>query len=68
MMTAATPSSPFIDTRELAAWIQIPDETLRSWRKRGEGPPWIKVGHLVRYEVEAVRAWLVANTRATSEP
>ena len=36
--------------------------TLRSWRYKGEGPPYIKVGRLIRYRLSDVEAWLERNT------
>lgn len=35
---------------------------LQKWRQRGEGPPYIKVGRLVRYSRRALARWLEAQT------
>jgi hypothetical protein len=32
--------------------------TLRSWRRRGIGPAWIKVGRLVYYPNAGIAQWL----------
>ena len=37
--------------------------TLEKWRKDGDGPPYIKVGHFVRYRESAVQRWLDQQTR-----
>lgn len=43
-------------------------KTLQAWRHRGGGPPYSKLGRLVRYSGKDVRSWLDARTRrSTSE-
>lgn len=41
--------------------LQLADGTLASWRNRGRGPTWIRVGGLVRYRRADVDAWLDAH-------
>ena len=42
--------------------------TLRNWRCRGEGPPFIKMGTRVRYSVKSIEAWMAEReVRSTSE-
>jgi predicted DNA-binding transcriptional regulator AlpA len=36
--------------------------TLESWRARGQGPPFIRVGRLVRYRVVELDRWLTERT------
>lgn len=44
---------------DVAAILVVPVDTLRVWRYRGEGPPYLKVnGRMVRYRQSAVTAWL----------
>jgi excisionase family DNA binding protein len=43
---------------ELAHQLKISVETLRYWRHKGTGPPFTKLGRHVRYDAEAVVAWL----------
>lgn len=45
---------------ETAAFLGVPVATLYQWRRRGYGPPAIRVGRHLRYEPAAVRAWLAA--------
>lgn len=53
---------------ELAARWGIAPKTLANQRCRGDGPPFIKLGRLVRYDPSATDAWLTARTRtSTSE-
>lgn len=43
--------------------------TLQKDRLRGNGPPFIKIGRLVRYSPSAVQAWLDDQVRrSTSDP
>ncbi len=35
--------------RDVSDHYQIPEETLRQWRRRKIGPRWAKIGHHVRY-------------------
>jgi predicted DNA-binding transcriptional regulator AlpA len=43
--------------------------TLQKDRLRGNGPPYLKIGRLVRYRPSAVQAWLDEHTRqSTSDP
>lgn len=46
---------------EVADALRLKVGTLRSWRYRGEGPPYIKVAgshQLVRYPAADFRSWL----------
>jgi phage terminase Nu1 subunit (DNA packaging protein) len=43
----------------------IPVRCLQNWRVRGGGPPFYKVGRLVRYDLDEVIAWVKAR-RVTS--
>lgn len=39
-----------VDEKEVAAILDVAVQTLRNWRWRGEGPPYVKIGkRLVRY-------------------
>jgi predicted DNA-binding transcriptional regulator AlpA len=42
-------------------------KSLQAWRVRGGGPPYVKVGRLVRYRPDDVREWIDARIiRSTS--
>jgi len=60
--TNALQLSPFIDEKRLCADLAISPVTATKWRARAEGPPFIKVGRLVRYRRADVEAWLVSRT------
>ncbi len=41
---------------------------LQNWRCKGYGPPFLKIGRLVRYRPEDIEDWLTQQTRqSTSE-
>lgn len=56
------PLTPELDRllgpRDIAAWLDVPLQTVYAWRHRGEGPPGLKVGRHVRYRRKDVEAWL----------
>ena len=48
-----------LDTLKVAEYLQLSPSTVRQWRTRGEGPPWIKLpAGGVRYESTALAAWV----------
>jgi hypothetical protein len=47
------------DERETAEMLRVSRASLRFWRARGGGPPWLRIGRrLVRYEAAALRRWI----------
>lgn len=48
----------FLDERSLCALLAISSVTATKWRAQAKGPPFIKVGRLVRYRMSDVDAWL----------
>jgi hypothetical protein len=51
---------------EAAAFLKLAPGTLRKARMSGNGPPYIKVGALVRYLPSAVQEWCVRHTRVST--
>lgn len=45
-------------TDEVAQYLGLAPSTLNTWRSRGRGPQFIKVGKLVRYSRSEVDYWL----------
>ncbi len=45
----AATDSPFLDEKRLCAELAISSVTATKWRAQAKGPPFIKVGRLVRY-------------------
>jgi len=46
-----------------ARLINVKSETLAAWRHRRQGPPYVKIGDLVRYRDDQLHAWIEARTR-----
>jgi predicted DNA-binding transcriptional regulator AlpA len=59
---ALATSSPLIDEKQLCAELGISSVTATKWRAKAAGPPFIKVGRLVRYRRADVDAWLASRT------
>jgi hypothetical protein len=49
---------PIDDTEGTAGYLGVTAKGLRNMRYRGEGPPFVKVGSLVRYRMVDVDRWL----------
>jgi len=59
----------FLTEAEVAERLAISPRTLQTWRYKGGGPRYLKVGSAVRYRPEDVAAWLERQTRAnTADP
>ncbi len=43
---------------EVAAYLDVPVETLRKWRAQRQGPKAIKLGRHLRYRPEDVDQWV----------
>ncbi len=56
----ATGSVPkrFYSERDLSVYSGIAVRTLQSWRLRGIGPRWVKLGGAVRYDLADFDAWV----------
>ena len=48
----------YLSTKELSDILGLNPCTLRCWRMRKQGPPWVKIGRVARYAVSAVNAWI----------
>lgn len=55
-----------LTTDELAAETKTPPSRWNKARLTGDGPPFIKIGHLVRYRRRDVLDWLEAQPRVCS--
>lgn len=49
---------------EVSAMTGISIETLRFWRKRGDGPPSYRIGRRVVVDLSSLEAWLAEQRRA----
>jgi hypothetical protein len=58
--TKAMSSSPYLDVKEAGAYIRIAPGTLKNWRSRGLGPPYVKVGGRTVYHRPDLDEWMLA--------
>ena len=55
-------------TPEAASHVGLASKTLEKWRVTGDGPPFIKLGRAVVYDVRDLDEWLDGNRkRSTSD-
>jgi predicted DNA-binding transcriptional regulator AlpA len=47
-----------MDEKQAAEYLSESTRTLQNWRQRRQGPPWIKIGYQVRYDVNDLDAWI----------
>ncbi len=47
-----------LDTRRAAKYIRVSKRTLEYWRDRGIGPPYLRIGDHVWYELPAINRWI----------
>jgi hypothetical protein len=54
------------DESAIAKELDVEVKTLQAWRTRGDGPPFLKIGRLVKYDLESVRAWVKSRERTST--
>ena len=47
----------FIGKEDLAVYLDVSPETIRSWQKTGK-VPYFKVGRLVKFDLKEIERWL----------
>lgn len=58
----------YLDTKGAAAYLDCSPSFLNQGRVRGDGPPFRKLGHSVRYKRDDLDAWMDENGyQSTSE-
>jgi DNA-binding transcriptional MerR regulator len=50
--------APLWTVQEVAEYLQVPVQTLHSWRSQGSGPPAKRIGKYLRYQPTDVLAWV----------
>ncbi len=48
----------YLPEGDVARMLSLSTETLKKWRRRRVGPPWVKIEGSVRYRPEALRQYL----------
>jgi Helix-turn-helix domain len=59
-------SRRLLSTRELSAIWGVPESTLRYWRCAEVGPPYVKLGGRIKYDLVDVELYVRANKRNPS--
>jgi excisionase family DNA binding protein len=55
---ANSESHNVLSIQEVAKLLNVPVSTIYGWKRRGEGPPYYKVGRKLRYRKSDARKWL----------
>lgn len=50
----------YYTTEELAIKMRVASQTLRHWRMKREGPPWVRFGRRVLYPRDGFATWAAA--------
>ena len=61
--TARQRASVLLNEQQVAEMLCVSLPTLRRWRHRRVGPPFIKLSALCRYSLEQLEAWLAGLAR-----
>lgn len=55
-------SDRFLRPSQVEERYPLRAQTLASWRVKGIGPPYVRVGRMIVYPIEAIESWLAVNT------
>jgi len=50
---------------KVAQMLGISTSSLEKWRRRGEGPPFARVGRQIRYPCAALEKWVASQTQSS---
>jgi hypothetical protein len=57
-----------VDQKDAAKFLRVTEKFLEARRSRGGGPPFVRVGRLVRYRRETLLEWVESHeVRSTAE-
>ena len=57
-MTVLIMRTVFLSPEDLVDSLQVSFQTLNTWRKKGTGPVFYRIGNIVRYSPEDLQKWL----------
>ena len=60
--------APLLETRDAAKELGLSPRTLEGWRRRREGPPYLKFGRRVKYRPEDIEAYKVTRLHENRAP
>jgi hypothetical protein len=57
-----------LNQRQAAEVLAVNPRTMEGWRCRGDGPPFIRLGRVIRYRLQDLHTWLEDRTfQSTTE-
>ena len=57
-----------MNEQAVAKQLNCQIKTMQAWRHRGGGPPFVRVGRLIRYSPDSVQKWIESRTvQSTSD-
>jgi hypothetical protein len=60
------PTPRFVRAGVAAEMIGLAEQTLAQRRCRGDGPPFIKLGGAVRYDLRDLETWMLSHRRTST--
>ena len=58
-----------LDERAAAAALGMTPRAMQEWRRRGDGPPYVRISsRCIRYRPEDLRQWAAERLRVAPEP
>jgi len=57
---------PLLDEKQAATWLNCSVAALRKWRHHGQEPVFCRIGRLVRYSIEDLRAFVEGHRVTTT--
>jgi hypothetical protein len=60
------PYNPFLTPVQAADFVKLSWRTLEKMRQKGEGPPFRRHGRYVRYHIDDLEAWSLANLHTST--
>lgn len=62
-----SPATPLFSEKHAARYLNLSPRTLRNWRTRGGGPPFVKIsGRCIRYRMKDLDAWMNSRLRKST--
>jgi len=58
---------PLLSTFDTATYLGVPRQTLATWRSHATGPAYIRIGRHIKYRLQTLDTWVVANTVTPKE-
>lgn len=65
-MKKITATPELLTSEEAAELLRVSPRSLNNMRSRGGGPPYVKLGRLVRYDRRRLAAWIEARVRTST--